>query len=92
VRQGYGFVRIQKELENLQIDDGLVADALHGSQVNWLDCAIAVKNKKFPQDDHLSFAIMQKQKKFLYYRGFPVDVINLVFKNIKLYDNENFRN
>lgn len=84
VRQGYGPLRIQMELQNRQIAVELIDDALQDASVDWFNHAIAVKNKKFSNACDLSFEAMQKQKQFLYYRGFPSDVIKRIFKPIKL--------
>ena len=81
IRQGYGPVRIRKELQNLHIDSELIASALHQEKDNWLEYAALVLEKKFKEQIELTFSAIQKQKQFLLYRGFSIDTINMVFNN-----------
>ncbi|KTC65608.1 regulatory protein RecX (plasmid) [Legionella adelaidensis] len=74
VRQGYGPVRVEQELKNLRIVPEIVEEVIEGDQESWVHYAFAVWEKKYksPADN---FAEMQKQKRFLLYRGFTPDVI-----------------
>jgi regulatory protein len=82
IRQGYGPIRIRRELQELQIDSELINNALRHEQDNWLSHAFAVWQKKYKDDDDRSYHVVQKQKQFLLYRGFSTDTINRVFKDI----------
>jgi regulatory protein len=81
IRQGYGPLRIHQELKQLQIDSDLIEEVLRLEQDNWLSHAMAVWNKKFNEQQDVSFELIQKQKKFLLYRGFPSDLITMMFKD-----------
>ena len=82
IRQGYGPTRIRRELQELQIDGGLINNALRHEQDNWLSHAFAVWQKKYKDEGELSYHAVQKQKQFLLYRGFSTDTINTLFKEI----------
>jgi len=80
IRQGYGPLKIRKELQGLQVDRELIENVLREEQDNWLAYAMSVRNKKYKDQSDLSYAALQKQKQFLHYRGFSTDIIALVFK------------
>jgi regulatory protein len=82
IRQGYGPIRIRQELQQLHIDKDLIEKALQLEEDNWLSYAIEVWTKKYNEQTDLSYAMIQKQKQFLLYRGFSADTINLVFESI----------
>ncbi len=81
IRQGYGPQRIRQELQSLQIDVELIDAQLQQEQDNWLVHAIGVWKKKYKEQSELSYLALQKQKKFLLYRGFSTDTIAKVFSN-----------
>ena len=81
IRQGYGPLRIRRELQCLQIDAELVDAALRSEQDNWLSYAIDVWKKKYKEDGEVSYIDLQKQKQFLLYRGFSMDTIAMVFNH-----------
>lgn len=78
IRQGYGPRRIIQELQAHQLDEGLIASFLQQEADNWADYALAVWKKKYTRVCEPSSVSLQKQKQFLYYRGFSVDTINQV--------------
>lgn len=78
VRQGYGPLRIRQELQGKQINADLVEKALCDAEHDWPSCAKAVWLKKFKGQKPCDFAKMQKQKQFMYYRGFSPDIIEQV--------------
>lgn len=81
IRQGYGPLRITQELQSKQINQELINKVLRAESENWLSYALAVWEKKYP-DEATSFADMQKRKRFLLYRGFPVEVIDRLVREI----------
>ncbi len=82
IRQGYGPLRIRRELQHLQVDIELVDDALRQEQDNWLSYAMSAWEKKYKKEEALSYASLQKQKQFLLYRGFTTDTIAMIFNNL----------
>ena len=82
IRQGYGPLRIRKELQHLQIDSELIEEALRQEHDNWLSYAIGVWKKKYKEEEAFSYQALQKQKQFLLYRGFSTDTIRDVQMNI----------
>lgn len=84
IRQGHGPARIRQDLQNVRIDRDLINHILDDERENWVSYAREVWAKKFGEQDDHSFAATQKQKQFLLYRGFSVDTINMVFKDMTL--------
>lgn len=82
IRQGYGPLRIRRELQDLQINAELITNTLKQEQDNWLSYALEVWKKKYKEQGELSYPVMQKQKQFLLYRGFSTDTIAMLFKAI----------
>lgn len=82
IRQGYGPLRIRRELQDLQIDAELITNTLRQEQDNWLSYALEVWKKKYKEQGELSYSATQKQKQFLLYRGFSTDTIAMLFKVI----------
>lgn len=80
IHQGYGPLRINQELQAKCIDADLIADVLAQEQDNWLHYAQAVWQKKFKAQSDLPFAQLQKQRRFLMYRGFSSEMITSLFK------------
>lgn len=83
VNQGYGPVRIAQELQAKRVNNELIEEVLAQEQDNWLSYAEVVWQKKFKSRQDVSFAELQKQKRFLQYRGFPGEIIAQI-KTIKL--------
>lgn len=91
VRQGYGPLRIRQELESKRIASEVIEAALDELSFDWLALGIEVKKKKYKAQGLVSFAELQKQKRFLLYRGFPSDVIAQVFQHDEeVVDDEKF--
>ena len=84
IRQGYGPTRIRQELLTLHIERELIEDRLQQEQDSWLSYALAAWEKKFKEHEQHSFAMQQKQKQFLLYRGFTTDTIAQVFKELRV--------
>lgn len=84
IRQGYGPLKISQELSSKGIDRELIQSILQQEDENWLTYALAVWQKKNKGQDELSFNELQKQQRFLLYRGFSMDTIAMVTKELNL--------
>lgn len=82
IRQGYGPLKIFQELQAKQIARELIDDVLKQEQNNWLNYAQAVWDKKYKNQETLSYTELQKGQRFLLYRGFPSDIIVKVVKEV----------
>lgn len=80
IRQGYGPLRIKQELSSKSIAGYIVDDILRLEQNNWVEYAYSVWRKKYKQQEQYSTQDIQKQKSFLYSRGYTIDTITQVFK------------
>ncbi|APF03425.1 TPA: recombination regulator RecX [Legionella pneumophila] len=83
IHQGYGPLKIMQELKNKGVDPELIQSVLQEERDNWVDYALRAWEKKFKRQDDFSYSEMQKQQRFLLYRGFDRDVISKVFKEVK---------
>ncbi|EHL31623.1 recombination regulator RecX [Legionella drancourtii] len=83
IRQGYGPLKISQELSSKGIDRELIQSVLQQEDKNWLTYALEVWQKKNKGQCELSFNELQKQQRFLLYRGFGMDVIAMVTKELK---------
>ncbi len=80
IAQGYGPDRISNELKYKNIAKELIYDKLDLEKENWVDIAQNAWKKKYDVSIEYSSLEIQKQKKFLYTRGFSTDIINKVFE------------
>ena len=80
IAQGYVPLRIKQELLIKGISAEVVYETLEQENVSWLDRAVAVSKKKCKSVAKLSWDEQQKVKRFLLYRGFPMDIIADVFQ------------
>lgn len=83
IRQGYGPLKISQELSSKGIDKDLIHQFLQQEEENWLPYALNVWQKKSKGNDDLSFEEFQKQQRFLLYRGFGMDTIVQLKKELK---------
>lgn len=83
IRQGYGPLKISQELSSKGIDKELIHQFLQQEEDNWLAYALDVWHKKSKGQLDLSFDDLQKQQRFLLYRGFGMDTIVQVKKELK---------
>lgn len=84
INQGYGPLRIKQELQTKRIDEMLIKEVLQNEQENWLLYAQQVWLKKFKAPNEPSFEELQKQKRFLFNRGFSTELITNLFKDKEL--------
>lgn len=73
----------QAGIKNKGIDPDLIQSVLHQEKDNWVNYALRAWEKKFKRQDDFSYSEIQKQQRFLLYRGFDRDVISKVFKEVK---------
>lgn len=83
IRQGYGPLHISQALKSKGIANDLIELGLQQEQENWLHHAMEVWQKKCRGQCDLSFIELQKQQRFLLYRGFSPDIIAAVVKEMK---------
>lgn len=81
IEQGYGPVRIRQELQTRGIAAELIEAALI-EEADWDGQVFKVWQKKFKTSELPAFPELQKQQRFLQYRGFPQDLISSLFKMI----------
>lgn len=84
IRQGYGPLKISQELTGRGIDKHLTQQVLRQEEPNWVAYALDVWQKKRKGLSELSFSEVQKQQRFLLYRGFSMDIIARVTKELGL--------
>lgn len=86
VAQGYGSERIRYELQQKHIESDVIDHGFASADVDWIACGLRVLEKKYrsapggPPAEQ-TYAMRQKQKQFLYYRGFAADTITRVFEH-----------
>lgn len=80
IRQGYGPLRIREELLAKRVDRELIDNVLLEEQDNWVCHARALWLKKYGKQDDIPFNELQKQQRFMLYRGFPTDIITKIVK------------
>ena len=80
VMQGYGPVKIRQELLAKKVSRELIDDVLRVEQDNWISHATRVLEKKYASSVDASFAEKQKQKQFLLYRGFSMNLIAQIIR------------
>jgi regulatory protein len=80
IRQGYGPLKISHELRVRGIDSDLIHKEIQQESANWMTYALNVWEKKCKGQINLSFQDIQKQQRFLLYRGFDMDIISQVVK------------
>lgn len=74
-RNGYGPRRIQQELQQKGVAGALVKAALECFEGDWFESALSARQKRFPQIA-TDLKGVQKQKRFLQYRGFDFSHID----------------
>lgn len=75
VQRGYGPVRIRAELRERGADTGNWADA-----VDWVELAIAARQKRFGAAAPADYRARAKQMRFLQQRGFTQDQISAAIR------------
>lgn len=83
IRQGYGPLKITQELQTKGLDHDLIEHVLEQELEHWLDYAKEVWLKKTKAQSHITYEELQKYQRFLLYRGFPIDIITMLIKELK---------
>ena len=82
IRNGYGPLKIIQELKQKGVDSDLIHKEIKQEGPNWLTHALNVWEKKCKGQINLSFQEIQKQQRFLLYRGFDMVIISQLVKEI----------
>jgi len=77
--RGYGPVRIRAELLERGIAENLIVAQLNIADNTWLDLGREVRTKRFKSVLPLDFKQRAQQMRFLHYRGFTRDQIDIIF-------------
>ncbi len=78
ISRGVGPNRIRSELKQRGVSVSLIDQALRTERTDWFKLAQAVRIKRFGCAAPEDFRASAKQKKFLQYRGFTLDIIHRV--------------
>jgi len=78
-RKGFGPVRIAMELRARDVEDELIKLGLQNEELDWIELAASVRQKKFGTKIPKDFNDKMKQMQFLQYRGFTSDQIKECF-------------
>lgn len=79
IQRGYGMLKIKHELKKHNIDEQLMDNCQLLNDINWQERAEAARAKKFGDAQPSDYKQKTKQCRFLYQRGFPVDIIEQLF-------------
>lgn len=80
-QRGYGPLRIQAELREKGIDDGLIAAYVDERGEDWGGCLRQVHNKKYGDTLPGDFKEQARRARFLQYRGFTAEQVRGFFRN-----------
>jgi regulatory protein len=78
-RRDFGPIRIRMELSDRGVDPELIERSLVKSNIVWLEAAKKAKDKKFGKAMPKDLQQQAKQMRYLYYKGFPADLIRSIF-------------
>lgn len=81
IGQGYGKLRISRELLETGVSEHLIAQAWDEQQTDWRQQMETVRCKRFGQDLPVEYKERARQSRFLQYRGFPPELIRELFGN-----------
>jgi regulatory protein len=77
INQGKGPVRIRQELKERGLRSSAVDVALHEAEQDWFELARQVRVRKFGENLPAEFAEKARQMRFLQYRGFDSEQIQV---------------
>ena len=81
-RKGYGLQRVRMELQQKGISRDDINQALCDTDVDWSACAADLAKRKFGEPLPQSWAEKSKVQRFLMSKGFMMEDIQAVFRNI----------
>ena len=85
VAKGYGALKIRAELNAKGVASEVVSSCIERADVDWLELASRVAERKSPPIDRDDKKALLKQQRFLAGRGFTTDVIRRVLAPRKEY-------
>jgi regulatory protein len=80
-QRGYGPLRIQAELREKGVDDGLIAANVDERNEGWMVCLRQVHDKKYGGTLPGNFKEQARRSRFLAYRGFAGEQIQRFFRD-----------
>ena len=80
IHQGKGPVRIRLDLGQRGVESATVEQAIEESEAQWTMLAKHARLKKFGPEPAVDFAAKAKQMRFLQYRGFEQDQIQVAIR------------
>lgn len=80
IAKGYGEMKIRAELRAKGVDSELIGHCLRCADVDWVDLARRVVDKKFFREIEQDRKMLLKQQRFLATRGFSNDTIRQVVR------------
>ena len=78
LRKGHGPVRIRAELVKRGVADSLIEPCVDAADVDWIELAKQVRDKKFGGQRTTGYREWSRQAKFLQYRGFTTEQVRHV--------------
>ena len=79
-QKGHGPQKIQQELQQRGIAPELIDNFLYADKYDWYELAARARRKKFGEELPQDYQIRAKQSRFLYSRGFNMEVIHALLK------------
>lgn len=80
-QKGKGPYHIQQKLLSHEIDHCVIKENITNDAYDWFELASKVRQKRFGEKLPIDFKEIQKQKRFLQYRGFEQQHIEYAAKN-----------
>lgn len=80
--KGYGPNRIAMEIAQKGVDDDLAGEAMDACGIDWSQQLLQQFGKKYDGQKPASLEEKAKMLRFFQYRGFPLALINTLFKNL----------
>ncbi len=84
INKGFGPMKIRAQLFDRGVSTEIAEQALMDAEVDWIDCAVRVAQKKFKNLDtkKADLSLLNKCRRYLYSRGFSQDQIREVLFNL----------
>ncbi|MDF2940774.1 MAG: hypothetical protein K0R66_1416 [Gammaproteobacteria bacterium] len=79
---GYGLLRIKQELSQQHIDAEIVSSVLEDLEIDWLEVAQRLYQKRFSDKPAKDFTEQLKRSRYLYSHGFTQEEIKALQKQI----------
>lgn len=82
-QNGYGPNRIRQILTEKRVAEEIINQVIQ-AQDNWYEYALQSWQRKYGDRNTYDYQARQKQKRFLQYRGYPFEIINMVVDGEKI--------